>query len=241
MTFIYPRLRPIDANEQFESLDEQFIDSGIIPFDASYRHPKAYYPSASAAPVLRPRLSEIHLRLAQFVPAGGLLSPDDKRQFDIQAGKLFVEVFEEDGQAQAADEEVWAFLGLVAFPDIVLARFKPPKGTHLSPERFKAGRRNAFYAPYIRALVLGDLLDDPDTTLLEDELVGIMDRGLSMDHRLVQSIARSIHAMGRGSNRREAVRGGLKEIRFRLLLTEYSAFSDEELDAEVNDIMRPLV
>lgn len=237
MTFIYPRLRRDAAEEQLEALNEEFLESGNIAYAADFRHPKAFYPNLNAPLVPSWRLKELHDQLAEQLPSTGRPGSEEKRQFDIRAGKLLVKALEEDGQLQAADPDMWAFLSLVAFPDIALARFRPESRSRLTPERFMAGRRNVFYVPYLRAWILGDLVDDPDAILLEDELVGLVDRQISTDHRLARSLVRAIAGHKGTDNRREIVRECFKAIRFKQRVTDFSAFSDEELDSIVRGVM----
>lgn len=237
MTFIYPRLYRHDAEEQFQLLNEQFLREGEISVTADFSHPKAHYPSISGEPVPYGRLREIHDQLEVLLPKKKVLSSEDKRQFDIQAGKFLVSILEADGQSQAADKNMWSFLSLVAFPDIAVRRFRAKGKSGLTAERFLATRRNVFYIAYLRAWVLGDLTLYEDSELLEDELVGLIDREFSTDHRLARSLVRAISNQSGDENRRNMVREGYKAIRFQQRVTDFSALSDKELDALVNRMM----
>lgn len=236
--FIYPRLSPEAASRQFEELTKQYEADGTIRYRGEFWPPNVTLPNISGVPVPTYRLKWIHSELIEKLPPRTVLTKEDNRKFDIEIGKLFLKVFEEDGRVQAADSGVWAYLSLVAFPDVAFARFRPAKGQPLTKERFISSRRNAFYAPYLRALIFGDRLGDPDAVLYEDELVGLVDRELSTDHRLVHAIADVITTY-EGGNRREMVRDGLKNVLFRQRITEFSTFTDAELRAEIEEIMLP--
>lgn len=234
MSFVYPRLKAQDAEEHFQRLNQEYLAGDKIRYTGDFRHPRAHFPNGEPVPFRR--LDEIHSKLVEHVPNGRRMTEQERNGFDVAAGQIFVRVLEEDGRAQATDMGMWAFLSLVAFPDIALARFTPEGSAGLKRERFVGDRRNVFYTAYLRVWILGDLIHAPDAPLLQDELVGIVDRQISTDHRLARSLARAILAYG-GSDRRAMVRAGLKSIRFKDRITDFSAYSDEELDSLVKRVM----
>ena len=81
----------------------------------------------------------------------------------------------------------------------------------------------------MRALVLGDVIRDPDMELYEDELVGLIDRNLSMDHRLTRAIAREIANIPKDGDRRTRVRNGLKAIQYEMRVTDLNSLSERAL------------
>lgn len=234
MSFVYPRLRAQDAEEQFQCLNQEYLAGDKIRYTGDFSHPRAHIPNGEPVPARR--LKAIHSRLAEHVPTGRRMTEPERNTFDDAAGQIFVSVLEEDGRAQATDLGMWAYLSLVAFPDIAFARFMPEGSAGLKRERFVGDRRNVFYTAYLRAWILGDLVYAPDAALLQDELVGIVDRQISTDHRLARSLARAILSY-EGSDRRAMVRAGLKAIRFIDRITDFSAYSDEELDVLVKRVM----
>ncbi|MGO1472465.1 MAG: hypothetical protein ACTHV1_07990 [Flaviflexus sp.] len=237
MTYIYPRLRKADAEVQFQLLNEEYLREGKISYTADFRHPKAYAPSVSGEIVPNWRLRDTHDKLEELLPKKKTLSDSEKRQFDVQAGKILLSVLEEDGQAQASDKDMWPYLSLVVFPDIATRRFAAQGQVGLTADRFLAGRRNVFYVAYLRAWILGDLILDDDSELLEDELVGLVDREFSTDHRLARSLVRAIASQSSSENRRDMVRKAYKAIRFKQKITDFAALSDDALDALVKRVM----
>src|SRR5699024_11769839 len=89
-----------------------------------------------------------------------------------------------------------------------------------------SGRRNIFYRAYLRSWILGDLLSDPELPLYEDDLVGLVDRNLSADHRVARIIADEIRSLSGKENRREIVRNGIMAIKYELLVSELSSLDD---------------
>lgn len=173
------------------------------------------------------RLREMHRSLKQVldaIPEGGR---DADRKFDAAAGRFLVDWFETDGRGQASNPEIWPYLTILVMPDLAVRRFGPDRSGKLPQDRYLSGRRNIFYRAYLRSWILGELLADPDLPLYEDDLVGLVDRNLSADHRVARIIAEQIRSLSGNENRREMVRGGLKAIQYELRVTDLSSLDDE--------------
>ena len=81
-------------------------------------------------------------------------------------------------------------------------------------------------------------MDDPELPLYEDDLVGLVDRNLSADHRVAQFIAEQIRALSKSENRREQVRNGLKAIQYELRVTDLSSLDDASLGSATAQAFR---
>lgn len=242
MAWLYPTFTSEVAAKELSNLEnrlrrtdgEIFTAQGVI-----YRHPKANFPSTGGEPVPASRLEE----LRDFVIAGideiknssNLTKSRKNREIDRILSQRLGEWFsQESDKTNSADPNIWSFLALVIFPDVAINRF-PPESQSLSAERFLAGRRNIFYRPYLRYIVLGDgIMSDEDIDLYEDELVGLVDRNLSADHRLSQAIAHKIASLDSSSSRREIVRNGFKNIQFELKVTDLTSLTN----AQLTDVIR---
>ncbi|MUN54531.1 hypothetical protein GMA10_04780 [Kocuria koreensis] len=231
MSYLYPRLLPHDAKRLLARLERAAQEGkNLRPVLTSNFHPKLDWPATGGAPVSESHM--VDLRHAMIDEVGDQTCADHRarREFDVGAGLVLLRWFEADGPANAADYDVWPFLSLIVMPDLAVNRFPLSGGEGgLQSERFLAGRRNVFYRAYLRALVLGDVIRDPDMELYEDELVGLIDRNLSMDHRLTRAIAREIANIPKDGNRRTRVRNGLKAIQYEMRVTDINSLSERAL------------
>ncbi|MBV0895967.1 hypothetical protein [Microbacterium sp. NC79] len=206
-----------------------------MPFVDGKHHPKAIYPQMDGIPVSVPRLSELRERLqAAVIDAGKSRNAD--RKFDIVVGRVLNDWFADEGRAIASHPETWPYLTLVVLPDLAVRRFPPANGK-LSRARFLAGRRNVFYRVYLRSWILGPMLDDPEVSVYEDELVGLVDRSLSADHRLSQSVARNLSLLSlNNSTRREIARRSFMDLQYELRVTDVASLDDSRMDVLVDAI-----
>lgn len=134
------------------------------------------------------------------------------------------------GGRRQSRPEVWPYLTLVVLPDLAVRRFGADRQGRLPRDRFRAGRRNVFYRAYLRAWILGDMLEDRELSLYEDELVGLVDRNLSADHRLARALSRQIAQLPQNGSRRVRAREGMKRIQFELRVTDVEALDERELE-----------
>jgi hypothetical protein len=228
MSRIYPQLARDEAVETLKQLEER-LQSGAQPrsLPDGTLHPKTSFNGFGGTPVNAGHLREMHRSLKQVldaIPEGGR---DADRKFDATAGRFLVDWFETDGRGQASNPEIWPYLTILVFPDLAVRRFGPDGSGKLPRDRYLSGRRNIFYRAYLRSWILGDLLSDPDLPLYEDDLVGLVDRNLSADHRVARIIAEQIRSLAGNDNRREMVRGGLKTIQYELRVTDLSSLDDD--------------
>ncbi|MGO1567866.1 MAG: hypothetical protein ACTHXC_07535 [Brachybacterium sp.] len=228
MSRIYPQLARDEAVDTLKDLEER-LKGGAQPrsLPDGTLHPKTSFNGFGGTPVNVSRLREMHRSLKQVldaIPEGGR---DADRKFDAAAGRFLVDWFETDGRGQASNPEIWPYLTILVMPDLAVRRFGPDRSGKLPQDRYLSGRRNIFYRAYLRSWILGELLADPDLPLYEDDLVGLVDRNLSADHRVARIIAEQIRSLSGNENRREMVRGGLKAIQYELRVTDLSSLDDE--------------
>jgi hypothetical protein len=230
MTYLYPRLPRADVESEIARLERTLASGGIAePFPDGGHHPGAIF-STDGTPIPPQRLRDLHDAVASAVAHTATRRRGDRdRQFDIAAGNALVSWFEAEGRSQASHPEVWPYLTLVVLPDLAVERFGADAQGRLPHDRFRAGRRNVFQRLYLRSWILGDLLGDPELPIYEDELVGLVDRNLSSDHRLARFISEQIVQLGGSGNRREAVRTGFKALQFELRVTDVAALDDTAL------------
>lgn len=90
--------------------------------------------------------------------------------------------------SDAAHTEVWNYLSLDVFPDLVAARFP-----ELHRDRFLGSRRNALRRVWERERILGDIQAEAANPLGEDELVGLLERtAVARNRALVRALARRV-------------------------------------------------
>lgn len=230
MSSVYPRFTADDARVAFAELErEAATGQQIVPYVSDAHHARAHFGIGGSGKVSIVEMRELREgMLAQLRTATvGLRNHD--RKFDLLAGAALAQWFADDLRGQAANPGIWSYLTIAVLPDLALRRFPLDRNGRLSPERYLAGRRNVFYRAYLRSLVLGELLNDPEVDLYEDDLVGLIDRNLSADHRLARLISAQISATPSGLARRETVREGLKSIQFESRVTDLASLADDEL------------
>lgn len=237
MSYLYPRLSRTDIVGEIARL-EHFLStsSPIIPFPDGGHHPGAMFP-AEGTPIPAAKLRELHEAVSSSLSSPGSRRRSNRdRYFDVVVGDALSAWFEKEGRAQASHPDIWPYLALVVLPDLAVQRFGPDSQGRLSHGRFAAGRRNVFHRLYLRSWILGDLLSDPDLPLFEDELVGLVDRNLSSDHRLARFLAEQIRSLEGPKSRRQTVRDAFKALQFELRVTDVASLNDEALRTLLHEI-----
>ena len=236
--YLYPRLRRSDAAAAIAQL-ESVLASGKVPspFVDGTHHPQAVFPNSGGEPVPVYRLADLRQRVSRELSSIPSDARNAHRRRDAIVGKVLNEWFEEEGRAIAAHPEVWPYLALVVLPDFATQRFGPGADGRLPAERFLSGRRNVLYRVYHRSWILGPLLQDPSLEVYEDELVGIVDRSLSADHRLASQIAKNLAVLGSDKGvRRFVARKSLADVQYELRVTDIASLPDEQMAALVDGI-----
>jgi hypothetical protein len=240
VTVLYPRLSRSDIASEISRLERTLRSGGVAhAFPDGGHHAGAIFP-AEGVPVSVARLRELHSIAFDAVHSLDVRRRADRdRLFDVAVGNVLASWFEEDGRSQAAHPDIWPYITLVVLPDLAVQRFGPDATGRLPHDRFVAGRRNVFQRLYLRSWILGDLLSDPELPMFEDELVGLIDRNLSSDHRLARMVSEQITNLGRTRNRREPVRNAFKTLQFELRVTDVSALNDDALRSLLSGMFQP--
>ncbi|NYD53882.1 hypothetical protein [Microbacterium pseudoresistens] len=237
MGAIYPRFSTDDARRAFTEL-ENAVAMGQPPpsFTHGTHHPRAYFGVGGAGTVTVMELAALRNEMREQLSTVATGQRNYDRKFDLLAGESLALWFSDDLRGQAAHPGMWSYLTIAILPDLAVRRFPLDKHGRLSPDRFLAGRRNVFYRAYLRSVVLGPLLYDPEVELFEDDLVGLIDRNLSSDHRLARFISEQIASTQKDLPRRDIVRAGLKGVQFESRVTDLGSLADDEL-RELIDVL----
>lgn len=239
MGTIYPRFSTDDARRAYADLENAVASGREAPrFTSGAHHPKAYFGIGGTGAVSVAELSELRNEMLVQLSSVSLGQRNHDRKFDLLAGVGLAQWFAGELRGQAAHPGLWSYLTIAVMPDLAVRRFPLDRNGRLSPDRFLAGRRNVFYRAYLRAVVLGPLLNDPEVELFEDDLVGLIDRNLSADHRLARTVSEQIVATPQDLPRRDIVREGLKAVQFESRVTDLGSLSDEELRALVEALFQ---
>jgi len=235
MSKIYPQLARHEAVETLKELEDR-LKGGTPPkpLPDGTLDPRTRFNGYGGVPVSVGRLRELHRSLKQVLDSVPEHGRDADRKFDAVAGRFLVDWFATDGRNQASNPEIWPYLTILVLPDLAVRRFGPDSTGRLPKDRYLSGRRNIFYRAYLRSWILGDLLSDPELPLYEDDLVGLVDRNLSADHRVARIIADQIRSLSGKENRREIVRNGLKAIQYELRVTDLSSLDDSGIRTAVS-------
>ncbi len=117
----------------------------------------------------------------------GLTLIANRTAFDRELGRALHEHLD-IVLSDAAHAEVWNYLSLDVFPDLVVARFP-----ELHRDRFLGSRRNALRRVWERERILGDIQALAASPLGEDELVGLLERtAVARNRALVIALARRV-------------------------------------------------
>lgn len=226
--FVYPRLPSEIASQLYESSLE--VDLVELRSGASTSHPSAgYYATGSRVP--ETKLESVQTMVREFVD--GLGFPEPKRrqeafaQFDHYLPALLCEQMQ-IVPADAADEGVWSFIGLVLLPEVAVWRYP-----NRARERILGLPRNALRRLWWRGFTLGSGEGDPPAVLGEDQLVAVMERPtIGGDRRLAREFCRAVIA-GQNLNPAESSMFIMRESAKRLMrLTPFitmGALDDSEL------------
>lgn len=230
MGAIYPRFSAEDARKAFADLESAVAQGQEAPrFTSGGHHPRAFFGIGGAGMIPTAELARLRDAMHVQLSTVSVGQRNHDRKFDLLAGAALAQWFAGDLRGQAANPGMWSYLTIAVLPDLAVRRFPMDKQGRLSPERFLAGRRNVFYRAYLRSVVLGSLLNDPEVELFEDDLVGLIDRNLSSDHRLARVVSEQIASTPKEMPRRDIVREGLKAVQFESRVTDLGSLSDHEL------------
>lgn len=240
---LYPQL-PRPAAEQIVSgCRRMLIDDPEL--EAAIDHPDVVYTATGGSRVTETDLQTLREAVVGIARSNGFpghASDHEKAVFDRDAAVLLHGTMDLSAN-EASRPGVWDFVGCVLLRDVVRWRF-PGEDEGTAPERFLAGRRNAFQRLWWRAFVLhqqgGDSPYELVTALGEDELVQIMERPfLAGSSNLARAVARqllSVAATVPEVSRRTLIREGQKHLRRLAAFTSFDSLDADSLDALVKGV-----
>ena len=231
MTLLLPKLPAQTARDLLDAIRREFSEHGKVTVDQDYLHTSAKFSALGGIPVRQRELERWRQIVLNLRRESDLSNRAGAAEFDRQLALLLSRELSDVPVAQTADSRTWEFLALRLLPDIVIERFPPSSQGELTSERFLAGRRNYLYTAFQRARILGEILEDPGHSLTDDDMVQLVDRSLSNDHRLARSIAHLIRRIRNSdsSNARVQIRNGFKSVLFETRVTALPALEDDEM------------
>lgn len=201
MSRVFPRLRRGTSREVLTALKEAVAHPEIdITSLIRFSHPAADPVPTGGTPVSTSELatirSEVMARVGSLQEAKSVAT---QGRFDARLG-LALHTHLPLIVSDAAHEEVWNFLTLCVFPDVLVARW--PK---LDEARAFGSGRNALRRTWWRQELLGDVMQvADDRRLMEDELVQLTERtALARINGLSRKLAHRILEAPSGSSRED--------------------------------------
>lgn len=237
MPVLLPRL-PDDAAEKYLTLYLQSDVDRRYMFNPQSLPQEVRFAPTGGSRVLPQQLETIYQRVRSIADGHGFPGTVDKAGFDVRCAVYLGEepIF---ASGESLRDDVWSFVAIIMFPDIVNWRF----GT--SRERYFGGIRNAFQRLWMRARALDRGPDHPDRwellrELTEDALVQITERPtIGGEPRIARHLAEAwVRAARRyGSQHMEALmRNVTKAFRMRNVIRVYTFLDDQELQDEFDGL-----
>ena len=211
MTLVYPRLPEATGVTLIASMHGK-SSAQLAEMSELHSLRAEWYPTA-ANRVDEERLRQLQSSVRVLASKHGYpyRAPGTFVSFEGDLGQLLVREMD-IVVADAAHPGVWAFMALVLLPDVAHWRFPNPTMRD-DYERFLGKPRNVFRRLWWREYVLGSLARE----LLEDELVGIMERPTIGGSRHVAMTFASVHLETLRANpgipRTELMRDAIKRVR----------------------------
>lgn len=244
MTTLYPFLSGNVQKRVLAALESDW-DAGRAPstlrLDGQFAGRE--FPSWGGTPVQASELSCLRGRVLEAAALGesAETSTAGQREVDRRVGRALLERLGEDPSALFSSG-TWAFFAMILLPDVVFARFGDSK--RFPRARFIDGRRNALATLYLRELVMptsGPSSGEDDDDLLADELVGLLDRSLAADRRLLKSLVDRRQPRDPSVNRRVFFRELLREATFEKTVTMTALLDDADLDRLADHLVERVV
>lgn len=186
---VYPQLSDPDTHQRWEELRPLRGDVRRLRAASSFEHP-AMTASNGGQLVTTRELEGLREVVRKEVDAWtrDLAPRNDLVAFDRALGRVLHRELDITA-AEAGRPEVWNFLTVMVFPELVSVRF----GADPNRARVFGGPRNVLRRTWMREDVLGELLHEGAPPLGEDELVGLLERSaLARCRPLVRALARRI-------------------------------------------------
>lgn len=200
--FVYPRLSD-GVGLQLLNEMRTAASFGTIRRMVASGHAEAVAVPTGGAPISSVELENLRNLVVEELGDAVVLDKGiigDRGKFDRVLGRSLYQNMA-IVHSDAAHREVWTFLSTVVFPDLVYARFPD-----LHQDRVLGRPRNTLRRVWEREAVLGDLQEQAEKPLGEDELTGLFERtSVSRNSRLVRAVAKNVLNYT-GQNRSEYMR-----------------------------------
>lgn len=233
---LLPFLTPSQAQARLDNIEHEWCSRGKLSVPSGFIVEEAEFAAVGGTPITSDRLRHARDRVLKATSELSVDSVQERNEFDRQLAVALGSEFGDIPLSQTGNGRAWQYLALVVFPDLILRRYQPATSGALPRDRFSSERRNPLMTAFRRWHILGPVLDEPEFKLTEDDLVQIVDRSLSNDHRLARVIARKIGSLRTTSQSlgqtsvRQRVREGLKSIQFERRVTALETLSDDTLE-----------
>lgn len=239
MAILLPRLPDVAAARLLEAF---LTDPGARDrnsFDPNRLPEEVRYAPTGGTRVSPHQLRRLHSDMVAIAQESGYPGTGRYSEFDFRASVYLAEnpLFM---SGEALRDDVWSFVSIVMFPEIVSWRFRKD-----SRERYFGGVRNAFQRLWIRARALDRGAGHPDRwgllrDLTEDALVQITERpSIGADPGVARQLAEAwVRARDRfGKDGLEDVmRSVTKVLRMRNVIRAYAVLPDQMLAEEFDEL-----
>ena len=231
---LYPRLNDVHARIRLEEIRRSA--SSRLPEMVLFAHEAAAPVPTGGVPVTEQELRELRqtvLSRLQPYMEKPFLTRQDTSPFDMTLGQA---LGEELGivPSDAAHREVWNFLTVLVFPDVLQRRF-----SEMPDERALGGSRNVLRRVWEHQQIIGDLQTSAENPLVEDELVGLFERtALARNRGLVRALARRVLAY-QGQRRTLFARELYKQARYLTGPLLLDALTTDQIQEAVDSIEVP--
>lgn len=206
--YVYPRMSRAVARPRVEEIRmaSQLDPENLTEF-VTYQDPRAVLPATGGTSASLETIADVrNTVLERLKPWAGKVVGSSSSDFDRTLGAALHDSLQ-ISPAEGAEEDVWTFLSVAVFPDVVYQRFPS-----LPDERIFGVPRNVLRRAWLRCEMLGDLLFTGTPPLQEDELVGLLERtALVRNRSLMRCLADEVLRYG-GRNRTAYTRRLLKEV-----------------------------
>lgn len=241
MRVLIPRLNAAQAAERFGEI-EALLRGGASPAQLVRVELDGAVPNATGgkAPTLHD-VTRWRAGVAERMHKLPISTQTDQALYSKELGKAIDDLIG-PSRSDAGHDGIWSYFTLMLFPDLVVKRWGLSADGNLSVDRWigaQLGRdRNYLKLSWRNWGVLGEVMDEADPPLGEDEFLSLLERtALARNPRIIKLAAREVigldaeHGMGRSFFAREL----LKRITFQTGPLVLDLLDDSELAALVSE------
>ena len=206
--YVYPRMSRAVARPRVEEIRmASQVDPENLAEFVTFQDPRTVLPATGGTSVSVETIADVRQAVSERLkPWVGRVVGSSSSDFDRTLGAALHESLQ-ISPAEGSEEDVWTFLSVAVFPDVVYQRFPS-----LPDERILGVPRNVLRRAWLRYELLGDMLFAGTPPLQEDELVGLLERtALVRNRSLMRCLADEILTYA-GRNRTAYTRRLLKKV-----------------------------